>query len=349
MATAREIEAMEQALVLAERGIGTVSPNPAVGCVVIASDGTVVGTGWHECAGNPHAEVMALQSAGDAARGATAVVTLEPCSHTGRTGPCTQALIEAGIARVVYAVRDPGALSGGGAQALASAGVGVEGGVLFDRAAHLNRVWLLAERLARPFVTVKSAASLDGRVAASDGSSRWITGSPARADAHRRRAWVDAVVVGSGTVAADDPALTVRDLAVDVAFNAPLRVVVGRREVPIQARVRGSDDAFLHLATHDIDEVLRTLWDRGVRSVLVEGGPTLVTAFLRHGVVDEVLTYVAPIIIGSGPSAIGDLGGTGIDDALRLAVDSIERLGEDVLIVGRPQPSTVVPPATEES
>ena len=349
MATAREFEAMEQALVLAEQGIGTVSPNPAVGCVLIAPDGSVVGTGWHERAGNPHAEVMALRSAGEAARGSTAVVTLEPCAHTGLTGPCTQALIEAGVARVVYAVDDPGAASGGGSQVLASAGVRVEGGVLADRAAHLNQAWLLAARLGRPFVTVKSAASLDGRVAAADGSSRWITGSQARADAHRRRALVDAVVVGSGTIAADDPALTARDLAAELTFDAPLRVVVGRSDVPTDARVRGSDDAFMHLATHDIDDVLSTLWERGVRSVLVEGGPTLVTAFLRHGVVDKVLTYVAPVIIGSGPHAIGELGGTGIDDALRLDVEAIELLGDDVLIIARPRTSTLAPPATEGS
>ena len=181
MATAREIEAMQQALALAELGIGTVSPNPAVGCVVLAPDGSVLGTGWHQRAGEPHAEVIALRSAGSAAAGATVVVTLEPCAHTGRTGPCTQALIEAGIARVVYAATDPGASSGGGSQVLASAGIDVEGGVLADQAERLNQVWLLSERLGRPFVTVKSAASLDGRVAANDGSSRWITGPIARA------------------------------------------------------------------------------------------------------------------------------------------------------------------------
>jgi len=335
MATPRELEAMDLALTLAARGLGTASPNPVVGCVLVGADGTVVGSGWHERAGLAHAEALALAEAGSAARGATAVVTLEPCAHTGRTGPCATALIDAGVVRVVFAAADPGSISGGGAEVLRAAGVDVEGAVLVSESESINHAWFTAQRLGRPFVTVKMATSLDGRIAAVDGSSRWITGPAARADAHRRRAMVDAVIVGTGTLRMDDPELSVRDVADDIAFDAPLRVVMGRTEVPSQARVRGNGEGFVHLSTHDVDAALAQLWELDVRSVLVEGGPTLTTAFLRHGVVDEVVAYVAPVLIGSGGHAIGDLGGVSIDDASRLNVVSIDRLGDDVLMVGR--------------
>ena len=219
MATPVEIEAMEYALHLAARGLGTVSPNPAVGCVILAPDGQRVGEGWHQRAGQDHAEVIALKAAGDKAQGATAVVTLEPCSHTGRTGPCTQALIDAGISRVVFATPDPGVASRGGADVLREAGLAVEGEVLLDQAVRINRGWLTAEVNGRPHVTVKIASSLDGRVSAPDGSMQWITNAASRADGHRRRALVDAVMVGTGTIAADDPTLTARDVADDLVFD----------------------------------------------------------------------------------------------------------------------------------
>src|SRR5690242_1123363 len=216
---------MRRALELAERGAADVLPNPVVGCVLLAPDGHVVGGGWHERYGEAHAEVNALRVAGAAARGATAVVTLEPCNHTGRTGPCAQALIDAGVARVVIAVDDPTPVAAGGAAAMRDAGIQVETGVRRAEAERGNVAWLTAVRRARPYLTWKFAATLDGRSAAADGTSQWITSEPARADVHVLRSTVDAIVVGVGTVLADDPQLTVRDLRDgSLAIKQPLRV-----------------------------------------------------------------------------------------------------------------------------
>lgn len=332
MATPVEIEAMEYALHLAARGLGTVSPNPAVGCVILAPDGQRVGEGWHQRAGHDHAEVIALKVAGDKARGATAVVTLEPCSHTGRTGPCTQALIDAGIARVVFATPDPGVQSRGGADVLRQAGVVVEGEVLLDQAVRINRGWLTAQVNGRPHVTVKIASSLDGRVSAPDGSMQWITNATSRADGHRRRALVDVVMVGTGTIASDDPTLTARDVDDDLVFDQPLRVVVGRTSVPQQAKVRSVDAGFEQFTTHDVVAVLKKLWDRDVRSVLIEGGPTLISAAIAAEVVDEVVMYLAPTVLGAGLASIN----TVLGEPLELSIDEVETLGDDIVIVGRP-------------
>ncbi|MFP8964841.1 bifunctional diaminohydroxyphosphoribosylaminopyrimidine deaminase/5-amino-6-(5-phosphoribosylamino)uracil reductase RibD, partial [Streptomyces nanhaiensis] len=204
---------MRRAVALSARGLGSTSPNPVVGCVVLDAAGRIVGEGWHRRAGGPHAEVHALAEAGEAARGGTAVVTLEPCDHTGRTGPCSRALIDAGVARVVYAVADPTPAARGGADTLAAAGIDVEGGLLAKEAAEVNAPWLTSVRLGRPYVRWKYAATLDGRTAAADGTSRWITSGEARADVHRLRAGADAVLVGSGTARADDPHLAVRGVS----------------------------------------------------------------------------------------------------------------------------------------
>ncbi|NNH24300.1 bifunctional diaminohydroxyphosphoribosylaminopyrimidine deaminase/5-amino-6-(5-phosphoribosylamino)uracil reductase RibD, partial [Pseudokineococcus marinus] len=227
---------MARAVVLAARGLGGTSPNPVVGCVVLDAAGDVAGEGWHARAGGPHAEVGALREAGARARGGTAVVTLEPCDHTGRTGPCSQALLAAGVARVVLAVADPDSRAAGGARTLAEAGVDVlrADPEQAEAARRVNEAWLHAQRTGRPHVTWKLAATLDGRSAAADGTSRWITSPQARADAHLLRARSDAVVVGVGTVLADDPSLTVRDLPPTgdavadeaLAARAPLRVVL---------------------------------------------------------------------------------------------------------------------------
>ncbi|MGH3328164.1 MAG: bifunctional diaminohydroxyphosphoribosylaminopyrimidine deaminase/5-amino-6-(5-phosphoribosylamino)uracil reductase RibD, partial [Streptomycetales bacterium] len=224
MATDIELAAMRRAITLAARGLGATSPNPVVGCVVLDAGGRAAGEGFHERAGTPHAEVHALRQAGERARGGTLVVTLEPCDHHGRTGPCRQAVLDAGIRRVVVALRDPYAPAAGGVEALRTAGVEVETGVLGPEAALGNEAWLTAVRSGRPFVTWKYAATLDGRIAAADGTSRWITGAQARADAHRLRAETDAVLVGSGTLRADDPHLAVRDA--EVRGVPPLRVVL---------------------------------------------------------------------------------------------------------------------------
>lgn len=333
MATDAEIAAMRRALELAAKG--PQSRNPQVGAVVLAADGSVLSEGWHRGAGTAHAEVDALTKLGGSAVGATAIVTLEPCNHTGRTGPCAEALIAAGVARVVYAVSDPGDHSGGGAERLRAAGIDVEGGVLGDDARALLESWLTSRALGRPHVTVKWAQSLDGRAAAADGTSKWITGTGARADVHRRRADADAIVVGTGTVLADDPALTAR--AEDALLpHQPVPVVVGSRVVPADARVRQHPHAPLFYTSHDLAEALDDLLDRGLHRVFVEGGPTLASAFVAGGFADRVLTYIAPTLIGGPRTALTDVGVGTISQQRRLEIESVDRLGSDLLIVSRP-------------
>jgi diaminohydroxyphosphoribosylaminopyrimidine deaminase/5-amino-6-(5-phosphoribosylamino)uracil reductase len=330
-----ERDAMRRALDLARRGPAH-GPNPRVGCVLLGPDGAVLGEGWHRGAGTPHAEVAALADARDRrsdVRGATAVVTLEPCDHTGRTGPCSVALRDAGIARVVVAVRDPNPVAGGGAGRLRAAGVEVVLGVEADAGTALLGPWLVAVRRGRPFVTLKTAATLDGRVAAADGSSRWITSAQSRAHAHALRAEVDALVVGTGTVLADDPALTARTADGELATYQPLRVVVGERDLPDGGRLAGPGGEVVHVRTRDPHAVLAELQQREARRVLVEGGPTLAAAFLRAGVVDEVHAYVAPVLLGAGRPAVGALGIETIGDALRLRTRDVQQLGPDVLVV----------------
>ena len=348
-----ERAAMDRALELAALGPAH-GPNPRVGCVLLSPDGRRVAEGWHAGAGTPHAEAAALTAArGVDLTGATAVVTLEPCSHTGRTPPCDTALLAAGVARVVYAVDDPNPAAQGGAARLRAGRVDVVGGVREEQSRALLRVWLHAVTHRRPFVTVKLAASLDGRSAAADGSSRWITSPESRAHAHGVRATVDAIAVGTGTVLADDPALTARTPDGDLAGHQPLRVVVGRRHVPQGARLRDGSE-LLHLATHDVGEVLAHLWGREIRHLLVEGGPTLAAAFLRSGLVDEVHAYVAPVLLGAGAPAVADLGVSTIGSALRLQPREVLHLGPDVLMIAdvpaRPSdPAGADGPLEEES
>lgn len=379
----RELEAFAIALDTARRG-PTHGPNPRVGCVLLADDGALLATGFHRGAGTPHAEVDALttaRAAGHDPRGATAVVTLEPCNHTGRTGPCSHALVEAGVRRVVFAVADPNPRAAGGASVLRGAGIDVVGPTVGPTegaapepdaadaglawrsvqadARELVRAWLAAVGRGRPFVTLKTATTLDGRIAAADGSSRWITSSESRAHAHARRAEVDAIVIGTGTALTDDPSLTARvrddvgpafdptgSPSTHLAEYQPLRVVVGHRELPVDAALRGPGGELVHLETHDPSEVLAALHAREVRHVLVEGGPTLAAAFLRAGLVDELHAYIAPVLLGGGRSAVGDLGVTSIDGALRWETREVHRLGPDVLVVATPARSAPGPAAS---
>lgn len=336
-ATDAEQAAMHRALALAETVRGRTSPNPAVGAVVIDAAAQLAGEGATSAPGGPHAEILALAAAGDAARGGTAVVTLEPCAHTGRTGPCTDALIAAGIARVVYGVDDPNPEAAGGSDKLRAAGIDVVSGIEAHAAASgALRPWLHAMRTGRPYVTWKFAATLDGRVAAADYSSRWISSAASRADAHRLRATVDAIAVGSGTVLADNPHLTVRE-ADRLADRQPLRVVLDRRHrVPDDARVLDGAAETVVLDTAVPQFALKALYDRGVRHVLVEGGPTLAGAFVEARCVDEVVAYLAPALLGAGPAALGDAGIGTLADALMLEIESVSRLGEDIKVVGRP-------------
>ncbi|SOE03308.1 bifunctional diaminohydroxyphosphoribosylaminopyrimidine deaminase/5-amino-6-(5-phosphoribosylamino)uracil reductase RibD [Blastococcus haudaquaticus] len=338
MQRARESSAMQRARELGAAVLGTTSPNPAVGAVVLAADGTPVGEGATRPPGGPHAEVVALAQAGERARGGTAVVTLEPCAHTGRTGPCADALIAAGIARVVVAVPEPTELAGGGADRLRAAGIEVELGVGQAEAEHgALAPWLTGVREHRPFVVWKVAATLDGRVAADDGTSRWITGEVARAAVHRLRATCDAVVVGSGTALTDDPQLTVRDADGRPSGHQPLRVVVDRRgRVPATARLH--DDAAPTLVSRagTPEALLAELFDRDVRRVLLEGGPTLAAAFLRAGLVDEAVVHLAPSLLGAGASLVGDLGISTMARALSFSIVDLLPLGGDVQIRLRP-------------
>ncbi|QYF75253.1 bifunctional diaminohydroxyphosphoribosylaminopyrimidine deaminase/5-amino-6-(5-phosphoribosylamino)uracil reductase RibD [Cryobacterium sp. PAMC25264] len=330
---------MRRALRLAGNG-PVAGVNPRVGCVILSPAGEVIAEGWHRGAGTPHAEVDALAHLDpDAARGATAVVTLEPCNHTGRTGPCALALIEAGIGRVVYAVTDPGQHSSGGADRLRAAGVDVTGGLLADEVEVFLSDWLVAARLGRPFVTLKWASSLDGRAAAADGSSRWITGPLARQDVHERRAAADAILVGTGTALADDPSLTARDSDGTLLAHQPQPVVVGDRAVPADAAVHRHPLAPWFVSGHDVATLLATLRERGIRRVFVEGGPTLASAFVRAGLVDEYLVYLAPTLLGGDRLALGDIGVTGISGQRRLQIDDLVRLGDDILLVARSIPT----------
>jgi diaminohydroxyphosphoribosylaminopyrimidine deaminase/5-amino-6-(5-phosphoribosylamino)uracil reductase len=309
-------EWLVRALELAERGRGTTAPNPVVGAVLVRN-GEVVGEGWHERAGGPHAEVVALAAAGERARGATLYVTLEPCAHHGRTPPCADALIEAGVARVVSAVADPNPeTDGNGLERLRAAGVEVElpGGELEWRARAQNeayRVWV-AER--RPFVVYKAAVTLDGRVTVP--GSRWVTGEESRRRVHELRARMDAVAVGMGTVRADDPQLTARDVG---AARQPRRLAFGRGPLPA-----GSE---LELLDGPLDDELARLAGEGVQSLLLEGGPTLATAFVAAGLVDKLVLFVAPSVSGSGPRFLGEL-----EEPLTLRHMSAERVGDDVLV-----------------
>lgn len=339
-ATDREAQAMRQALLLARRGPRGV--NPQVGAVLLSPEGETLAEGWHRGAGTAHAEVDALtrlaeEKGPDAAVGATAVVTLEPCNHTGRTGPCSEALIAAGVARVVYAVADPGALSAGGAERLRSAGVDVVGGVLAAEGEELLDSWLTVQRLGRPHVTVKWAQSLDGRAAASDGTSQWITGPDARADVHRRRCDADAIVVGTGTLLADDPALTARRPDGTLYEHQPRPVVIGTRATPQEARIRRHPLPFLQDEGDDLPDLLDRLRELGAHRVFVEGGPTLASSFVRAGLADELLVYLAPTLLGGPRLATGDLGVATIADQRRLTITTIERLGEDLLVVATPE------------
>ncbi|MET4782714.1 bifunctional diaminohydroxyphosphoribosylaminopyrimidine deaminase/5-amino-6-(5-phosphoribosylamino)uracil reductase RibD [Glaciihabitans sp. UYNi722] len=334
--------AMRHALSLASHG-PAYGVNPQVGCVILAAgdDSTIIAEGWHRGAGTPHAEVDALgKLTPERTRDATAVVTLEPCNHFGRTGPCSEALIAAGISRVVYAVSDPGQKSSGGAERLRQAGVIVESGLLANEVGEAMRTWLTAERLRRPFVTVKWAATLDGRAAAADGTSQWITGTAARQRVHEQREQADAILVGTGTVLADDPSLTARGDAGELMPHQPVPVVIGERTIPADARVFSHPQAPIVTGSRDLESVLSSLFDLGIRHAFVEGGPTLASAFAAAGLVDQYLIYLAPALLGGDRLALGDIGVTTIGEAKRLTIDTIERLGDDLLIVARPKEGT---------
>lgn len=321
--------AMRLAIEQAEQVKGSTYPNPPVGAVILDRDGQIAGVGGTQPVGGPHAEVVALQVAGDRAKGGTAVVTLEPCNHHGRTPPCVDALLAAGISTVFFAVSDPNPEAEGGAQRLSDSGVTVSAGVLADEVEKGPlREWLHKQRTGSPHVTWKFATSVDGRSAAADGSSQWITSDAARADVHRKRAVAEAIVVGTGTVFVDDPTLTARRPDGSLTDRQPLRVVVGMREVSPDANVLNDDSRTMLIRTHDPHEVLRSLGDR--TDVILEGGPTLAGAFLRAGVVNRIVAYVAPILLGGPITAVDDIGVLSMVHAQRWRFDGINAIGPDV-------------------
>jgi diaminohydroxyphosphoribosylaminopyrimidine deaminase/5-amino-6-(5-phosphoribosylamino)uracil reductase len=353
---------MEAALELGERGRGIVSPNPLVGAIV-ARDGEVVGRGWHEGPGRPHAEVVALEEAGERAKGATLYVTLEPCAHYGRTPPCAPRIAQAGIARVVTALRDPNPLvDGEGIALLEAAGVAVEVGLLAEDATGRNAAFLRHMRTGLPLVTLKMAASLDGKAAARDGSSRWISGEESRAEVHRMRADADAILVGAGTAFRDDPSLTCRDP--DYAGRAKLRIIIdGRGIVPETHRVFSREAPTLVATTEGAPEERRHAWQeagaevlvlddagaalvslpallaelgkRDVQHVLVEGGPTLAAELVREHLVDRVVLFFAPLLVGGAdaPSLLMGEGVASIGEALPLELEEVTRIGRDIKVV----------------
>ncbi|HET9424913.1 MAG TPA: bifunctional diaminohydroxyphosphoribosylaminopyrimidine deaminase/5-amino-6-(5-phosphoribosylamino)uracil reductase RibD [Gemmatimonadaceae bacterium] len=351
---AADLEMMRRALANAERGWGQTAPNPMVGAVVV-SGGHVVADGWHARYGEAHAEVMALRHAGDLARGATIYVTLEPCAHHGRTPPCTDAIVAAGIARVVVAARDPNPVAGGGMEILGREGIAVDSGILEGEARELNAAFFNAFHSDRPWVTLKLAVSADGAVADPSGGRRWITGEASRREVHRMRADVDAVAVGRGTVVADDPELTVRDVPAprqqptrvvfDSALSIPLdaKVVRTARDVPTIAVARDSNPqrraALEAQGVHvieaaDAGAALRALRQLGIRSLLLEGGPVLAGAFLAADLVDRLALFTAPVEIGPGaPGAFAHAPPGFTAGLARFPVVRREAFGPDSLVV----------------
>lgn len=319
-----ELGAISAAIAAGESVRGTTSPNPPVGCALVSASGELIATGATSPAGGPHAEINALRQAGARARGAIAVVTLEPCNHTGRTGPCARALVEAGVKRVVYFTADPNEAAAGGAAYLRDHGVEVDFQPV--RVAALQP-WLRSVRHGRPSVTLKFASTLDGFTAAADGTSRWITGEAAREQVHEDRAKIDAIIVGTGTAIADDPSLTARFPDGTLRQHQPRRVVIGSREVPDGNLSRLGFEQ--HAAPH---EALDALWDTGARDVLVEGGATLAASFLELDLVDTVQAYIAPALLGAGRGVLDRAIAGTIADAYRFRTTAVRPLGNDVLI-----------------
>lgn len=334
--SAAEAAAMDAALAAALQGPR--GANPLVGAVVIAPDGTRLATGYHRGAGTAHAEADAInqaKAAGHDLSGATMVVTLEPCNHSGRTGPCARAIIEAGVADVVYAIDDPHDPAAGGAATLRAAGVRVRSGLGADAALTLNRRWFDAVAARRPFVTLHIAQTLDSRIAASDGTSQWISSPESLADNHALRGRIDAILVGTQTVLVDNPRLTARDTDGTPTGEQPLRVVMGYRGIPKGAAINGDDGKVLHLPTHDPRKALDELFSAGVRHLMVEGGSRILSAFLAAGLVDELIVYLAPTLLGSGTAALEDLGITTLADSQRWEWDPasggpVQQLGRDL-------------------
>lgn len=323
---------MRRALELAARGPRH-GVNPQVGCVVIDPSGTVIAEGWHRGSGTDHAEIDALKKlSAEQIPSSTFIVTLEPCNHTGKTGPCAQALIDAGVQRVVFGAQDPGVESAGGTQRLENAGIDVIGGVLEHEVESFLAEWMTNVRLGRPHVTVKWASSLDGRTAAQDGTSQWISGPESRARVHQQRSDAQAIVVGTGTVIADNPSLTARHVDGGLYADQPIPVVIGTRAIPSSSQILSHPHSSIVLETHDLEKAMSELFEQGIRSVFVEGGPTLASAFITAGLVDRFYIYLAPLLLGGDKLALSEIGVSTLSEQVSLEISSVEQLGSDVFI-----------------
>ena len=331
---------MSRALEISLKG-PAIGVNPQVGAIILDELGNQVAEGWHLGSGTDHAEVMAIKNLQAALGtesfppGYTAVVTLEPCNHTGKTGPCSEALIKAGISQVAFASSDPGEESSNGAAKLREAGVQVTAGILLAQAEDQNRVWLTANRLKRPFVTLKWATSLDGRSAAQDGTSQWISGPESRAESHVRRSEVDAILVGTGTAQADDPELTARKPDGSYFENQPLRVVLGERDLSPELRIFNDKAKTIQLRTHSIHGALAQLWEMGIKHVWVEGGPKVASKFEKLALIDEYLIYLAPMLIGGDRTSMNKIGVETMSEVHRLEFLETKMLGKDIFIRAR--------------
>jgi len=320
---------LERANELACLGLGLTGSNPIVGAVVVDSAGKIIGEGFHET--GPHAEVVALDQAGQLAKGATLYVTLEPCNHHGKTGPCTEAIIKAGITKVVYAVRDPNLLASGGAKALEAARIEVTFNGEVPEIAQSNRAWLHKIKNNRPYIIWKIATTLDGRTAATDGSSKWITGPESRAEVSQLRSESQAILVGTSTALADNPNLIPRDIETTRKTN-PVRIVMGLREVPSDFNLHNDAAETVFLRSHDFSDLLKLCAERDFNQVFVESGSELGTALLKAGLIDELLIFQAASLLGSGQSFIGDLGATNIKEKMDFLIRDVAQFGNDLKI-----------------
>ena len=320
---------LKRANELARLGLGLTGSNPIVGAVVMDGSGKVIGEGFHKS--GPHAEVVALEQAADLAKGATLYVTLEPCNHQGKTGPCTEAITKAGIAKVVYAVNDPNLLASGGAKVLAAAGIEVVFNSDVAEIAQSNRAWLHKIKNQRPYFIWKIATTLDGRTAAIDGSSKWITGTESRAEVSKLRSASDAILIGTATALADNPHLTPRGLETARETN-PVRIVMGLREIPNDFNLHNDAAETVFLRSHDFSELLTLCNEREFNQVLVESGSELGTALLLAGLIDELVIFQAASLLGSGLSFIGDLGARNIKEKMDFVIRDVAQFGNDLKI-----------------
>lgn len=316
---------MARALDLARRGEGLTFPNPIVGAVIVDSSGSVIGEGFHQ--GSEHAEIVALKIAGSIPAGSTLYVTLEPCNHHGKTPPCVDAIIDAKIARLVFAAQDPNPIASGGADRLRKAGIEVINGVLEERANFENRNWLTKILQGRPRFIFKIASTMDGKIAATDGSSQWITSEAARSNVALMRSHSDAILTSTATVLADDCLLTSKGVG-----KNPVRIVMGEREIPEAAKICGNEAETFFIKSHEVSELLEFVNTRGFNQVLIESGPTLATELIRAGIVDEIVLFQAPAFLGTGRNSIADLGITHINDRLEFVISEVEQVGPDLKI-----------------